>query len=242
MPAKFACVDAAFAIKNENGKGVPNYAGWNSADELDDCVGHTHALPREYRQRMACRISQHPVKLHVRQAAERIVLGDEKPSARKTHDWKPPASIVVLTLFSEIPQRALPVGDSPLRPASRARPVDGVIWGDEGFHLAFLALETHRRLHTGVLEVSGVGDRVCMKLRHGLGRASLRPNGALLVQEMSCVGDVHVDFCWAKAGEPRISAPGPRQTREWQVSTRLQARWPTSPPSRDPILAQRGMT
>jgi len=55
--AEFACVDAAFAIKNEDGKGVPNYAGWNSADELDDCAGHTNALPREYKQRVACRIS-----------------------------------------------------------------------------------------------------------------------------------------------------------------------------------------
>jgi hypothetical protein len=74
--AEFACVDAAFAIKNEDGKGVPNYAGWNSADELDDCAGHAHTLPCEFMQRMACRISQHPVELHVRQAAECVVLGD----------------------------------------------------------------------------------------------------------------------------------------------------------------------
>lgn len=77
--AEFARVKASFVIERENRKRGPNYAGRLSANELDNNVGHAYSLPRENREAMVCRISEHPIKRGVRQAIEGVVHGDEVP-------------------------------------------------------------------------------------------------------------------------------------------------------------------
>jgi hypothetical protein len=77
--AELARVKASFVIERENRKRGPNYAGRLSANELDNNVGHAHSLPRENREAMACRISEHPIKRGVRRAIEGVVYGDKVP-------------------------------------------------------------------------------------------------------------------------------------------------------------------
>jgi hypothetical protein len=50
----------------------------------------------------------------------------------------------------------------------------------------------------------------------------LRPNGALIVQKMSSVGDVHDESGCEKTGKPRLRAANPLKSKEWQVSAWLQ--------------------
>ena len=77
--AELARVKASFVIEREYRKRGPNYAGRLSASELDNDVGHAYSLPRENREAMVCRISEHPIKRGVRQAIEGVVHGDEVP-------------------------------------------------------------------------------------------------------------------------------------------------------------------
>lgn len=79
LPAELARVKASFVIEREYRKRGPNYAGRLSANELDNNVGHAYSLPRENREAMVCRISEHPIKRGVRQAIEGVVHGDEVP-------------------------------------------------------------------------------------------------------------------------------------------------------------------
>src|SRR5437773_8606576 len=97
------------------------------------------------------------------------------------------------------------MGDSPFRLAPRARPVDGFVRSDDGFHRALLALEACRSDQPGVVEVSGVADCARVELRHDLGRAPLRPDRSLFVQEVSGVSDVH-----RESGEENVRSASQR--------------------------------
>ena len=81
LPDKFACVDVAIVIDREHGKRATNDADRNAVNDLDDNVGHAHALSHEVGQAMAGRITQHPVKPRVRHAVKAAVIRDEESAA-----------------------------------------------------------------------------------------------------------------------------------------------------------------
>jgi hypothetical protein len=120
LPFESGGVDTAFVIEGEHSKGAADDAPRTAIGQFDDQVGHAHSLPREDRQAMVCRISQHPVESRVRQAIEAIVTSNKESSTRKTHDSPVGASSVRLAAVAQIPQGALPVGDPPLGFAARA--------------------------------------------------------------------------------------------------------------------------
>jgi hypothetical protein len=75
----------AIVINSEDGKRATNDADRNAVNDFDDNVSHTHSLSREGGQAMAIRISQHPVKPRIRQAAEGAVIRDEESAATQAH-------------------------------------------------------------------------------------------------------------------------------------------------------------
>jgi len=120
LPVESGRVDAAFVFEGEHSKGAPDDAPRTAIDQFDDQIGRAHSLLREDGQAMACRISQHPVERRGRQAIEAVVMSDEESSTRKTHGDAVGASGVRLATLAEIPQGALPMGNSSLGLAARA--------------------------------------------------------------------------------------------------------------------------
>ena len=95
LPFEAFCVEATLTIERKNGERVPDNAHRGSGGKFDEHLSHPYPLPRECRETVAHRFSQHPVKLCVRQSPERIVPGNEKSSTGQTHGWLcPPVSIV----------------------------------------------------------------------------------------------------------------------------------------------------
>lgn len=93
-----AWVEAAFGIKREDGKRVPNDAHRIPGHPFNDHIGHARSLPREDWQTVVRRILQRPLEFGGPQSPEGIVSIEEGPSASNPQgNCSHPASTVMLT-------------------------------------------------------------------------------------------------------------------------------------------------
>jgi hypothetical protein len=78
LPCEHARVHVAIVVEGQFRIRAPNHSHWSTADEFDNQVGHTHALPREDREGMAGGIPYHPVKRCIRKPINDTIPTDEK--------------------------------------------------------------------------------------------------------------------------------------------------------------------
>jgi hypothetical protein len=78
MSVEWARVEASFAVKSEKTECAPNDPNRLAVQKLNDNACHTHPIPGETGQGMACWIPEHLIKPAAWQAIQVVVLVEQE--------------------------------------------------------------------------------------------------------------------------------------------------------------------